>query len=48
MHTLNGSGLAIPRVLIAIMEYFQNEDGSISIPEALIPYTGFNKISSTQ
>ncbi|MCL0105250.1 serine--tRNA ligase [Dehalococcoidia bacterium] len=48
MHTLNGSGLAIPRVLIAIMEYFQNEDGSISVPEALIPYTGFNKISSTQ
>lgn len=48
MHTLNGSGLAIPRVLIAIMEYFQNEDSSISVPEALIPYTGFNKISSTQ
>lgn len=45
MHTLNGSGLAIPRVLIAIMEYFQNEDGSISVPEALIPYTGFNNIS---
>ena len=45
MHTLNGSGLAIPRVMIAIMEYFQNEDGSISIPEVLTPYTGFSQIS---
>ena len=44
-HTLNGSGLAIPRVMIAIMEYFQNEDGSISVPDVLIPYTGFSIIS---
>ena len=37
-HTLNGSGLALPRVLIAIMENYQNTDGSISIPEVLQPY----------
>jgi len=38
VHTLNGSGLALPRVLIAIMENYQNADGSISIPEVLQPY----------
>jgi len=38
VHTLNGSGLALPRVLIAIMETYQNADGSISIPEVLQPY----------
>ena len=36
--TLNGSGLAVGRTLIAIMENYQNSDGSITIPEALIPY----------
>tara|TARA_B100000745_G_scaffold125875_1_gene81992 strand:+ start:120 stop:1385 length:1266 start_codon:yes stop_codon:yes gene_type:complete len=41
LHTLNGSGLAIPRVMIAIMENFQQEDGSVAIPEVLQPYTGF-------
>jgi seryl-tRNA synthetase len=40
VHTLNGSGLALPRVLIAIMENNQNRDGSISIPQALQPYMG--------
>jgi seryl-tRNA synthetase len=40
VHTLNGSGLALPRVLIAIMENNQNADGSISIPEVLRPYMG--------
>ena len=40
VHTLNGSGLALPRVLIAIMENYQQADGSISIPEALQPYVG--------
>jgi len=40
VHTLNGSGLALPRVLIAIMENYQQADGSIAIPEALQPYTG--------
>ena len=38
VHTLNGSGLAIGRTMIAIMENYQNEDGTINIPEALIPY----------
>jgi seryl-tRNA synthetase len=38
VHTLNGSGLALPRLMIAIMENFQNEDGSITIPEVLRPY----------
>ncbi len=38
VHTLNGSSLAVGRTLVAIMENFQNEDGSISIPKALQPY----------
>ena len=36
--TLNGSGLAIGRTLIAVLENYQNEDGSITIPDVLIPY----------
>lgn len=40
VHTLNGSGLAVGRTLIAILENFQNEDGSVTIPEALRPYMG--------
>jgi seryl-tRNA synthetase len=40
LHTLNGSGLALPRVMIAIMENYQNADGSITVPEALRPYMG--------
>ena len=40
VHTLNGSGLAIGRTLIAIIENYQNEDGSVTIPEALRPYMG--------
>jgi seryl-tRNA synthetase len=39
-HTLNGSGLAVGRTLIAILENYQREDGSIAIPPALLPYTG--------
>lgn len=39
-HTLNGSGLAVGRTLIAIVENYQNEDGSVTIPEALRPYVG--------
>jgi seryl-tRNA synthetase len=38
VHTLNGSGLAVGRTLIAIMENYQQADGSIRIPEALHPY----------
>lgn len=40
VHTLNGSGLATPRVIIAIMENYQRADGSIEIPEVLRPYLG--------
>jgi seryl-tRNA synthetase len=38
VHTLNGSGLAVGRTLVALMENYQNEDGSLSIPQALQPY----------
>ncbi len=40
LHTLNGSGLAVGRTLVAILENCQNEDGSLSVPEALQPYLG--------
>jgi seryl-tRNA synthetase len=40
LHTLNGSGLAVGRTLIAILENYQQADGSVLIPEALLPYTG--------
>lgn len=40
VHTLNGSGLAVGRTLLAIIENYQQEDGSIMIPEALINYMG--------
>lgn len=38
LHTLNGSGVAVPRVMVAILEYYQNEDGTVTVPEALRPY----------
>jgi seryl-tRNA synthetase len=38
LHTLNASGLALPRVMVAILEYYQNEDGTVTVPEALRPY----------
>jgi seryl-tRNA synthetase len=44
VHTLNGSGLALPRMVAAILENNQQEDGSIIIPEVLQPYTGFDRI----
>ena len=40
VHTLNGSGLAVGRTMAAIMENYQNADGSITVPEALVPYMG--------
>jgi seryl-tRNA synthetase len=40
VHTLNGSGLALPRTMIAVMENYQQADGSIAVPEALRPYMG--------
>lgn len=44
VHTLNGSGLAVGRALVAVMENGQEADGSIRIPAALVPYTGFDRI----
>lgn len=46
LHTLNGSALAVGRTLIAVMENYQNDDGSITIPDAIIPYVGFDKIEA--
>lgn len=43
-HTLNGSGLAIPRVLIALVENNYQADGTITVPEVLRPYAGFDRI----
>jgi seryl-tRNA synthetase len=40
VHTLNGSALAIGRTLVAILENFQQEDGSVVVPEVLRPYMG--------
>jgi seryl-tRNA synthetase len=44
VHTLNGSGLAIGRTLVALLELGQQADGSVIIPEALRPYTGFDRL----
>src|SRR5439155_4652908 len=44
VHTLNGSGLAIGRTLIAIIENFQRHNGTVEIPEALRPYMGGQKV----
>jgi seryl-tRNA synthetase len=44
VHTLNGSGLAVGRTLVAILENYQREDGSVEIPEALRPYFGASEI----
>jgi seryl-tRNA synthetase len=40
VHTLNGSGVALPRLVIAILEQYQQADGSVILPEALVPYMG--------
>jgi seryl-tRNA synthetase len=45
VHTLNGSGLAIGRTWLAIIENFQQKDGSVAIPKALQPYTGTDRIA---
>jgi seryl-tRNA synthetase len=48
VHTLNGSGLAVGRTLIAIMENYQESDGSITIPDVLRSYTGFDRINANE
>lgn len=44
VHTLNGSGVAVGRTVAAILENYQNEDGSITIPDVLVPYMGGKKV----
>lgn len=46
VHMLNGTAVAISRAIVAIMENFQNKDGSIRIPKALVPYTNFDVIKA--
>lgn len=44
LHTLNASGVAIPRTMVAILEYYQNPDGTVTIPEAIRPYLGGQEV----
>src|SRR3954470_197829 len=44
VHTLNGSGLALPRTIVCILEHHQRSDGSVAVPEALAPYIGTDRI----
>jgi seryl-tRNA synthetase len=48
VHTLNGSGVAVGRCFASIIENYQNEDGTITIPEVLIPYIGIDKINKKE
>ncbi|MGE0159286.1 MAG: serine--tRNA ligase [Gemmatimonadales bacterium] len=45
VHTLNGSGLALPRTLAALLETHQQEDGSVTVPEPLVPYVGTERLT---
>jgi seryl-tRNA synthetase len=44
VHTLNGSGLGFPRTVACILEHYQNDDGSVTVPEALRPYMGTDRL----
>jgi seryl-tRNA synthetase len=46
LHTLNGSGVAVGRALVAVLENYQNADGSITVPAALRSYFGADRISA--
>jgi seryl-tRNA synthetase len=46
VHTLNGSGLAVGRTLVAILENYQQADGGVVVPRALVPFAGFERIAS--
>jgi seryl-tRNA synthetase len=46
VHTLNGSALALPRLIVALLEQYQAEDGSVELPESLHPYLGFSRLES--
>jgi len=43
-HTLNGTAVAVPRLLIALLEYGQQKDGSVVLPSTLVPFVGFDRI----
>jgi seryl-tRNA synthetase len=45
VHMLNGTAIAVSRAIIAILENFQEADGTVKIPKALVPYCGFEVIS---
>jgi len=45
VHTLNASGLALPRTIIALLENYQQEDGSVKVPECLVPYIGVDRLT---
>lgn len=47
VHTLNGSGLAVGRTLVAILENYQQADGSVIVPHALVPSVGFERIDAS-
>ncbi|MHB8959472.1 MAG: serine--tRNA ligase, partial [Candidatus Limnocylindrales bacterium] len=47
VHTLNGSGLALARIVAAILEAYQLPDGSVAVPEVLRPYLGTDRIGLT-
>jgi seryl-tRNA synthetase len=44
VHTLNGSGLAVGRTLVAVLENYQNEDGTVGVPQVLRPYLGGKEV----
>ncbi len=48
VHTLNGSGLAVGRTLVAILENYQQPDGSVIVPQALVPFVGYESIASNR
>jgi seryl-tRNA synthetase len=48
LHTLNGSGLALPRTMIAIIENYQNADGTFTVPDVLRPYLGGQEVIGQQ
>jgi len=45
VHTLNGSGLAFPRTIACLLEHYQNDDGTVTVPEVLRPYLGTDRLS---
>jgi len=45
VHTLNASGVALPRTIAALLETHQQSDGSVTVPPALVPYVGTDRIA---